>query len=144
MPQRMRPRADRRARPPLPDADHLRLQTALRALPEGGEVRLLADDPLARIDVPHFASQNGHLLVSAKNEGADLAFVIRKVAARSRLETPRGERDDGRWRSMISIWSPKRATVEDRVHVPRQPDQHDHHRGDRAGVGGAGKWATTA
>lgn len=56
----------------------LRLQTALRALPAGAEVRLLADDPMARIDVPHFAGQNGHMVVSAETEDALLTFVVRK------------------------------------------------------------------
>jgi tRNA 2-thiouridine synthesizing protein A len=56
----------------------LRLQTALRALPAGAEVRLLADDPMARIDVPHFAGQNGHVVVSAKAEGPVLTFVVSK------------------------------------------------------------------
>jgi len=57
----------------------LRLQRALRAAPGGGEVRLLADDPMARIDVPHFVQQNGHVLVSALAEGAGLVFVVRKA-----------------------------------------------------------------
>ena len=60
----------------------LRLQKALRALPPGAEARLLADDPMARIDVPHFAQQNGHVLVSAEADGAVLAFVVRKGADR--------------------------------------------------------------
>jgi tRNA 2-thiouridine synthesizing protein A len=58
----------------------LRLQRALRDAPDGAEVRLLADDPMARIDVPHFVQQNGHALVSTLSEGAGLAFVVRKAA----------------------------------------------------------------
>ncbi len=58
----------------------LRLQRALRAAPDGTEVRLLADDPMARIDVPHFVRQNGHALVSTLAEGASFAFVVRKAA----------------------------------------------------------------
>ena len=37
----------------------LRLRRALEAAPAGGLVRRLADDPLARIDVPHFAASAG-------------------------------------------------------------------------------------
>jgi tRNA 2-thiouridine synthesizing protein A len=37
----------------------LRLRRALEQAPAGARVRLLADDPLARIDVPHFAGQVG-------------------------------------------------------------------------------------
>ena len=56
----------------------LKLQTALRGLASGAQVRLLADDPMAKIDVPHFARQNGHVLVSAETAGATLSFVVRK------------------------------------------------------------------
>jgi tRNA 2-thiouridine synthesizing protein A len=58
----------------------LRLQRALRALPAGAEARLLADDPMARIDVPHFARQNGHVVVSLQADGPVLDFVVRKGA----------------------------------------------------------------
>ena len=58
----------------------LKLQRALRDAPIGAEVRLLADDPMARIDVPHFAQQNGHVLVSVAAVGAGLAYVVRKDA----------------------------------------------------------------
>lgn len=58
----------------------LRLQRALRALPAGAEARLLADDPMARIDVPHFAGQNGHVVVSLQADGPVLDFVVRKGA----------------------------------------------------------------
>jgi tRNA 2-thiouridine synthesizing protein A len=57
----------------------LKLQRALRQAAPGTEVRLLADDPLARIDVPHFARQNGHELVSVAAEGDGFAFVVRKA-----------------------------------------------------------------
>jgi len=59
----------------------LKLQKALREAAAGAEVRLLADDPLARIDVPHFVQQNGHVLVSAEAEAGGFAFVVRKAAA---------------------------------------------------------------
>jgi tRNA 2-thiouridine synthesizing protein A len=58
----------------------LKLQRALRLAAPGAEVRLLADDPLARIDVPHFVRQHGHRLVSADPEGSGFAFVVRKRA----------------------------------------------------------------
>jgi tRNA 2-thiouridine synthesizing protein A len=41
-------------------------------------VRLLADDPLARIDVPHFAGQFGATLVSAEELDGLLTFVLEK------------------------------------------------------------------
>ena len=41
----------------------LRLQKALRDLPPKARVTLLATDPMAKIDVPHFLSENGHVLL---------------------------------------------------------------------------------
>lgn len=56
----------------------LKLQRALREAAPGAEIRLLADDPMARIDVPHFAAQNGHELVSAEAYENGFAFRVRK------------------------------------------------------------------
>ena len=56
----------------------LKLRKALAAAPPGARLRLLADDPLARIDVPHFLSEAGAELVEIAEEGRALAFVIRR------------------------------------------------------------------
>ena len=56
----------------------LRLAKALELVAEGDEVRLLADDPLARIDVPHYAAAKGHRVLSCEAEGGGLVFVVRK------------------------------------------------------------------
>ena len=55
----------------------LRLRRALEGARPGQIVRLLADDPLARIDVPHFAASVGRDLVSSGTDGATLVFRIR-------------------------------------------------------------------
>ncbi|MFZ0266711.1 sulfurtransferase TusA family protein [Caulobacter sp.] len=58
----------------------LRLRRALEEAPAGGLVRLLADDPLARIDVPHFAASIGATVlevVDAPN-GA-ISFLVAKA-----------------------------------------------------------------
>lgn len=59
----------------------LRLRRALEAAPAGGEVRLLADDPLARIDVPHFSASIGATVVSITDEddGA-ISFLVLKAS----------------------------------------------------------------
>lgn len=62
----------------------LRLRRALEAAPAGGRVRLLADDPLARIDVPHFAASVGAEVVGKSEHAGVLSFVVAKPAA-SRL-----------------------------------------------------------
>jgi tRNA 2-thiouridine synthesizing protein A len=58
----------------------LRLRRALEAVAAGDEIRLLADDPMAKIDVPHFCAEGGFELVSLEPQGDGLAFVVRKPA----------------------------------------------------------------
>jgi tRNA 2-thiouridine synthesizing protein A len=57
----------------------LRLRRALEGAPPGARVRLLADDPLARIDVPHFAAQVGARLLEQAEDGAALSFLVAKA-----------------------------------------------------------------
>ena len=56
----------------------LRLRRALEAAPAGARVRLLADDPLARIDVPHFAAEIGAAVLERSEDGAALSFLVAK------------------------------------------------------------------
>lgn len=56
----------------------LRLRRALEPLAAGARVRLLADDPMAKIDVPHFAAQQGFVVIEAKEEAGALSFVVAK------------------------------------------------------------------
>lgn len=56
----------------------LRLQKALAAAPAGAIVELLADDPMARIDVPHFAAGAGHRVLSIDPDGEALRFRVQK------------------------------------------------------------------
>ncbi len=59
----------------------LRLRRALADAPRGSVVVLLADDPMARIDVPYFAAEAGHALIECSQEGAVLRFSVLKVAS---------------------------------------------------------------
>ena len=54
----------------------LRLRRALERAADGQVVRLLADDPLARIDVPHFVRSEGLRLVSSCEDEATLVFEV--------------------------------------------------------------------
>lgn len=56
----------------------LKARKRLSALATGQVLRLLADDPAAAIDVPHFCAEQGHELVSATREGAAQVYLIRK------------------------------------------------------------------
>lgn len=58
----------------------LRLRRALENATPGATVRLLADDPMARIDVPHFAGQLGLEVLERGDEAGVLSFLIRKPA----------------------------------------------------------------
>lgn len=59
----------------------LRLRRALEEAPPGARLRLLADDPMARIDVPHFAAQAGVELVETGEAAGVLSFVVAKPSA---------------------------------------------------------------
>ena len=58
----------------------LRLGRALKAAAPGEAVTLLADDPLAAVDVPHFAAANGLELLAQDGSGPTLRFVVRRPA----------------------------------------------------------------
>ena len=58
----------------------LRLRRALEQASPGQTVRLLADDPLAAIDVPHFVRAEGLVLKSSAAEGAVGVFEVARIA----------------------------------------------------------------
>jgi len=58
----------------------LRLRRALEAVSAGQQVLLIADDPLARIDVPHFAISAGATVISITDEpGGAISFLVSKA-----------------------------------------------------------------
>ena len=60
----------------------LRARKRLLALPEGAVLRVLADDPAAAIDMPHFCAGAGHhLLAATKAGGGATAYLIRRGPA---------------------------------------------------------------
>lgn len=58
----------------------LRLRRALEAAAPGTRVRLLADDPMARIDVPHFVAEKGYELIEREEREGSLVFVVSRPA----------------------------------------------------------------
>lgn len=65
----------------------LRLQKTLRDMAAGARVTLLASDPMAAIDVPHFCQEQGHALIAQSTQtgagpggAALLIFEIEKSA----------------------------------------------------------------
>jgi tRNA 2-thiouridine synthesizing protein A len=56
----------------------LKARKRLQALNKGERLTVLADDPAAVIDVPHFCTEAGHTLVSSNTEGPMQTYVIVK------------------------------------------------------------------
>lgn len=56
----------------------LKTRKALERLASGAIVRVLASDPAARIDMPHYCTGAGHTLLDARDDDATLVFLIRK------------------------------------------------------------------
>jgi tRNA 2-thiouridine synthesizing protein A len=56
----------------------LKLRKRLQALAPGACLHMLADDPLAKIDVPHFCAENGHTLLETRAEQGAQLYVVRK------------------------------------------------------------------
>lgn len=59
----------------------LRTRKALRRLQAGERLRVLSDDPLAAIDIPHMACEDGHVLLRRWQEGDATAFLLEKAIA---------------------------------------------------------------
>lgn len=60
----------------------LKASKRLASMELGETLRVLATDPAASIDFPHFCKESGHELVSHSEEAGVLVFVIRKTDAR--------------------------------------------------------------
>jgi tRNA 2-thiouridine synthesizing protein A len=65
----------RRLRCPIPV---IRLGAAMKDLPTGSLVRLLATDPAARSDVAAFCRLRGHELVETVDEPEHTAYLVRR------------------------------------------------------------------
>ena len=56
----------------------LKARKRLQGLDRGQVLCLIADDPAAAVDVPHFCAEAGHELVTAEESGAARRYFIRK------------------------------------------------------------------
>ncbi|MCL7464304.1 sulfurtransferase TusA family protein [Phaeovulum sp. NW3] len=56
----------------------LRARKALLGMAPGQVLRLIASDPAAVIDVPHFCAEAGHDLLSTSDAGPAQAYLIRR------------------------------------------------------------------
>lgn len=58
----------------------LKMEKHLAALPAGARLTVLATDPIARIDIPLYCTQNGHACDTAASDD-QLSFAIVKGAS---------------------------------------------------------------
>ena len=56
----------------------LKARKRLKAMAPGEVLRLVATDPAAVIDVPHFCAERGYALVSSDEAGGIQTYLIRK------------------------------------------------------------------
>ena len=56
----------------------LKARKRLKSMPAGAFLKVLADDPAAIIDVPHFCAESGHSLVSQEDAEGHQIYVIQK------------------------------------------------------------------
>lgn len=57
------------------------MEKALRRLPAGGSLKIIADDPVAAVDIPHFAAAAGFLAERASAAEGACAFLVRRNPA---------------------------------------------------------------
>ncbi|WP_299145556.1 sulfurtransferase TusA family protein [uncultured Tateyamaria sp.] len=56
----------------------LKARKRLQALASGQTLHVMADDPAAIVDVPHFCAEAGHRLLSMDQSGAVQSYLIQK------------------------------------------------------------------
>lgn len=57
----------------------LKARKRLQALPSGAVLRMVADDPAAIVDVPHFCNEAGHALRATEDLGDAQVYFIQKA-----------------------------------------------------------------
>lgn len=56
----------------------LKAAKRMERLAAGTRCRVLATDPMAAVDIPHFCNERGHRLVGQARQGEELSFEIEK------------------------------------------------------------------
>ncbi len=57
----------------------LKARKRLAGLAPGDVLRVLADDPAALVDIPHFCAEAGHVLAGQGEEDGAQVYLIRKA-----------------------------------------------------------------
>ncbi len=58
----------------------IRLEAILRGLVDGGQVTVIADDPVAAIDIPHFCREAGHNVTRLESAAGICVFLVTRGA----------------------------------------------------------------
>lgn len=56
----------------------IKLEAALRKAPSGALFEVLADDPVAAVDIPFFCREAGHLVERLADRGQSCVFQVRR------------------------------------------------------------------
>ncbi len=59
----------------------LKARKRLLSMRPGAVLRVLATDPAAVVDMPHFCGEAGHTLLATEDQGRAVAYFIRRGAA---------------------------------------------------------------
>lgn len=54
----------------------IKMEARLRAAAPGAAFRIIADDPIAAVDIPHFAREGGHACERLPDEGGACVFQV--------------------------------------------------------------------
>ena len=54
----------------------IRTEAMLRRMRPGEVLKVLADDPVAAVDIPHFCREAGHGVTEIENTGAGCVFLV--------------------------------------------------------------------
>ena len=57
----------------------LKARKRLGSMAPGAVLKVLADDPAAVVDIPHFCAESGHELISAEADGDVQIYLIRRA-----------------------------------------------------------------
>ncbi|HBK93119.1 MAG TPA: sulfurtransferase TusA family protein [Parvularcula sp.] len=54
----------------------LKMEAALRRMAPAGQVKITADDPIAAVDIPHFAAEGGHACERLSGPPSVCVFLV--------------------------------------------------------------------
>ena len=56
----------------------LKARKRLKSMADGAILKVVADDPAAVIDIPHFCTEAGHALLGQSEEAGHQVYLVRK------------------------------------------------------------------